>query len=77
MTTERMKETIVRNEVRLTLDDLVKIQKFVVTHKPLGAITINSDVSSAIGSLVTVSCDTIHDGDEVKLVKMITDVSSW
>jgi hypothetical protein len=65
------------NELILLRDDLNDIVAFFNKHPESNYITISSDVSSGIGSIVKASITTTVDGDTVTLTKTIADQSSW
>jgi len=67
------------NTIHLHTDDVKSIQAFI--DKQEGAtseyITITSDSSSGIGSIVTVSMPAVVNGDLVTITKTLLDESSW
>lgn len=65
------------NTISLHKDDLVAIKEFTDKYPDTPYITITVDSSSGIGSLVSVSLNTIINQDVVTISKNIVDESSW
>ena len=65
------------NQVSLHRDDVVEILKFLGKYPTTDFCTISVDSSSGIGSIVTVSLNSVINGDAVTISKNIVDESSW
>ena len=65
------------NIIHLHRDDLTAILEFLNKYPDQEYITITSDSSSGIGSIVKVSIKAPINGDFVTITKDIVDESSW
>ena len=65
------------NTICLHRDDVETILQFVKKYPDVEYVTITSDSSSGIGSIVDASINTVINGDVVTLTKHIVDESSW
>jgi hypothetical protein len=65
------------NEVHLHRDDIETIKQFMAKFPDTEFVTITSDSSSGIGSIVEASVKASLNGDFVKVTKTIMDESSW
>jgi hypothetical protein len=65
------------NTVHLHRDDIESITKFLQKYPENEYITITSDSSSGIGSIIDASIKTIMNEDFVTITKHIVDESSW
>lgn len=65
------------NIIHLHRDDLVAILQFSTKYPDQEYVTITSDSSSGIGSIVTASIKAPINGDFVTITKDIVDESSW
>jgi hypothetical protein len=65
------------NTVYLHRDDIESIAKFIEKYPDSEYITITSDGSSGIGSIIDASVKTIINEDFVTVTKHIVDESSW
>jgi len=66
-----------KNEVSLHRDDIETIKQFMSKFPDTEFVTITSDSSSGIGSIVEASVKACLNGDFVKVTKTIMDESSW
>jgi len=65
------------NTISLHRDDVETILQFIKKYPEVEYVTITSDSSSGIGSIVDASIGTIINGDLVTLTKHIVDETSW
>jgi len=65
------------NTVSLHRDDVETILQFIKKYPEVEYVTITSDSSSGIGSIIDASIGTVINGDLVTLTKHIVDESSW
>lgn len=65
------------NTIYLHRDDVETILQFIKKYPDVEYITVTSDSSSGIGSIVDASITTVINGDVVTLTKHIVDESSW
>jgi hypothetical protein len=65
------------NTVHLHRDDIESIAKFIEKYPDSEYITITSDSSSGIGSIIDASIKTIMNEDFVTITKHIVDETSW
>lgn len=65
------------NEISLHRDDLITILQFINKYPDSEYVTITSDSSSGIGSLIKANVRGIVNGDWVTVTKDIVDESSW
>jgi hypothetical protein len=64
-------------EIHLHRDDVESITQFISKYPDAEFVTITSDSSSGIGSLVKASVKTAINGDFVTITKDIVDESHW
>jgi hypothetical protein len=65
------------NTISLHRDDVETILQFIQKYPEVEYVTITSDSSSGIGSIIDASINTVINGDVVTLTKHIVDESSW
>lgn len=65
------------NTIHLHRDDVETILQFIKKYAEDEYVTVTSDSSSGIGTLINASITTILNGDRVKITKPIVDESSW
>jgi hypothetical protein len=65
------------NEVSLHRDDVITILQFINKYPDSEYVTVTSDSSSGIGSLIKANVKTILHGDFVTITKDIVDESGW
>jgi hypothetical protein len=65
------------NTIHLHRDDVETILQFIKKYPEVEYVTITSDSSSGIGSIIDASIGTVINGDLVTLTKHIVDESSW
>ena len=65
------------NTISLHRDDVETILQFIKKYPEVEYVTITSDSSSGIVSIVDASIGTIINGDLVTLTKHIVDETSW
>jgi len=75
--TQLNKELFNMNTINLHRDDVETILQFIKKYPDVEYVTITSDSSSGIGSIVDASINTVINGDVVTLTKHIVDESSW
>jgi len=65
------------NTVHFHRDDVETILQFIKKYPEVEFVTVTSDSSSGIGSIIDASLKTVINGDVVTLTKHIVDESSW
>ena len=65
------------NTIHLHRDDVTTIAQFLNKYPDTEYVTITSDSSSGIGSIIDASLKTVINGDFVTITKHIVDESSW
>ena len=63
--------------IHLHRSDIVTIKQFIDKYPDSYYLTLTSDDSSGIGSIVKCSIEAVFNGDHVAIVKTLVDESSW